>query len=120
VAGTGHNNCPDGVKYQYCDTDQPSAALVAELKERGLLADTLVVWGGEFGRTVYSQGTLTSTNYGRDPHPRCYSIWMAGGGIKGGMMYGETDNFSSNVVANPIDIHDLSATISDLSGCDHE
>jgi hypothetical protein len=115
-----HNNCPDGVKHQCYDTDQPSAALVAELKERGLLDDTLVVWGGEFGRTVYSQGTLTSTNYGRDHHPRCYSIWMAGGGIKGGMTYGETDDFSYNVVSDPVHIHDLNATILHLLGYDHE
>ena len=119
-AGTGHNNCPDGVKYQCCDTDQPSVALVTELKERGLLGDTLVVWAGESGRTVHSQGTLASTNYGRDPHPICYSIWMADGGIKGGMMYGESDNFSYTVVSNPVDIHDLTATIPDLYGYDHE
>jgi len=115
-----HNNCPAGVKHQCYDTDQPSAALITELKERGLLEDTLVVWGGEFGRTVYSQGTLTADNYGRDHHPRCYSIWMAGGGIQGGVTYGETDDFSYNVVADGVHIHDLNATILQLLGFDHE
>ena len=115
-----HNNCPAGVKHQCYDTDQPSAALVKELKDRGLLDDTLVVWAGEFGRTVYSQGVLTSTNYGRDHHPRCYSIWMAGGGVQGGLTYGETDDFSYNVVEDPVHIHDLNATILHQLGYDHE
>jgi arylsulfatase A-like enzyme len=91
-----------------------------ELKERGLLDDTLVVWGGEFGRTVYSQGQLTETDYGRDHHPRCYSIWLAGGGIKGGLTHGETDDFSYNIVKDPVHIHDLNATIMHLLGFDHE
>jgi hypothetical protein len=84
-----------------------------------MLEDTLVVWGGEFGRTVYSQGTRTETNYGRDHHPRCFSIWMAGGGVKGGMTYGETDDFSYNVVIDPMDVHDLHATILHCLGVDH-
>jgi len=115
-----HNKCPEGVRTQCYDTDQPSAALLEELKERGLLDDTLVVWGGEFGRTVYSQGQLTETDYGRDHHPRCYSIWLAGGGIKGGLTHGETDDFSYNIVKDPVHIHDLNATIMHLLGFDHE
>jgi hypothetical protein len=115
-----HNKCPEGVRTQCYDTDQPSAALLKELKERGLLDDTLVVWGGEFGRTVYSQGQLTETDYGRDHHPRCYSIWLAGGGIKGGLTHGETDDFSYNIVKDPVHIHDLNATIMHLLGFDHE
>jgi hypothetical protein len=115
-----HNKCPEGVRTQCYDTDQPSAALLEELKERGLLDDTLVVWGGEFGRTVYSQGQITETDYGRDHHPRCYSIWLAGGGIKGGLTHGETDDFSYNIVKDPVHIHDLNATIMHLLGFDHE
>ena len=88
-----------------------SAALVQDLKQRGLLDDTLVVWGGEFGRTVYCQGKLTAENYGRDHHPRCFTIWMAGGGIKPGLTYGETDDFCYNIVEDPVHVHDLHATI---------
>ncbi len=114
-----HNNLPSGIKSQCYDTDQPTAALLTELKERGLLEDTLVIWGGEFGRTVYSQGTLTKDNYGRDHHPRCYSIWMAGAGIKRGHVYGATDDFSYNVVESPVHIHDLNATALQQLGIDH-
>jgi len=115
-----HGNLPSQIKGQCMDTDQPSAALVNDLKQRGLLEDTLVVWGGEFGRTVYSQGALTADNYGRDHHPRCFSRWMAGGGIKGGTVYGETDDFCYNVTDNPVHIHDLNATTLHLLGIDHE
>jgi hypothetical protein len=114
-----HSNLPRDIRAQCGQTDQPSAALVQDLKQRGMLDDTLVVWGGEFGRTVYSQGTLTEDNYGRDHHPRCFSIWMAGGGIKGGLTYGETDDFSYNIVTNPVDVHDLHATILHCLGVDH-
>ncbi|MFZ9791692.1 MAG: DUF1501 domain-containing protein [Gemmataceae bacterium] len=114
-----HNNLPSGIKSQCHDTDQPTAALLFDLKERGMLDDTLVIWGGEFGRTVYSQGTLTRDNYGRDHHPRCYSIWMAGAGIKGGHVHGETDDFSYNIVKDPVHIHDLNATALHLLGMDH-
>jgi hypothetical protein len=115
-----HNNLPAGIKSQCYDTDQPTAALITELKERGLLDDTLVVWGGEFGRTVYSQGVLTQTNYGRDHHPRCFTIWMAGAGVKRGAVIGETDDYSYNVVRDPVHIHDLNATVLHLLGIDHE
>ncbi|MDB5295954.1 MAG: hypothetical protein JWO31_1937 [Phycisphaerales bacterium] len=114
-----HGSLPGQIRNQCRDTDQPSAALVADLKARGLLDDTLVVWGGEFGRTTYSQGALTATNYGRDHHPRCFSAWMAGGGVRGGMTHGETDDFSYNVVRDPVDVHDLHATILHLLGVDH-
>jgi len=114
-----HNDCPAGLKTQCYDTDQPSAALVADLKERGLLDDTLVVWGGEFGRTVYSQGTLTASNYGRDHHPRCFTVWLAGAGVKRGSVFGETDDFSYNIVKDPVHIHDLNATTLHLLGVDH-
>ncbi len=114
-----HNNLPKEIRQQCQETDQPSAALIQDLQRRGMLDDTLVVWGGEFGRTVYSQGTLTADNYGRDHHPRCFSIWMAGAGIKGGLTYGETDEFSYNVTENPVDVHDLHATILDRLGVDH-
>jgi hypothetical protein len=114
-----HGNLPREIRPQCQQTDQPSAALVQDLKQRGMLDDTLVVWGGEFGRTVYSQGTLTETNYGRDHHPRCFSMWVAGGGIKGGVVHGETDDFSYNVVQDPVDVHDLHATILHCLGVDH-
>ena len=114
-----HNKLPSGIKSQCYDTDQPSAALVVDLAARGLLHDTLVVWGGEFGRTVYSQGTLTRETYGRDHHPRCYSIWMAGAGVAGGTVIGETDDFSYNIVREPVHVHDLNATLLHLLGCDH-
>src|SRR6266566_10063873 len=114
-----HNDLPREIRGQCLQTDQPSAALIEDLKQRGMLDDTLVVWGGEFGRTVYSQGELTETNYGRDHHPRCFSIWMAGGGLKRGLTYGETDEFSYNIVNNPVDVHDLHATILHCLGVDH-
>ena len=114
-----HSNLPKEIRGQCSQTDQPSAALILDLERRGMLDDTLVVWGGEFGRTVYSQGTLTDTNYGRDHHPRCFSLWLAGGGIKGGMTYGETDDFSYNVVADGMEVHDLHATILHCLGVDH-
>ena len=114
-----HDRLPDHLSKQCRDTDQPSAALVADLKQRGMLDDTLVVWGGEFGRTVYSQGEVTETTYGRDHHPRCFSIWMAGGGIKPGITYGATDDFSYNIVDNPVDVGDLNATILYCLGIDH-
>jgi hypothetical protein len=115
-----HDNLPSGIRHQCHDTDQASAALVKDLRQRGLLDDTLVVWGGEFGRTVFSQGTLSETNFGRDHHPRCYSVWMAGGGIRGGITHGETDDFSYNVVRDPVHIHDLNATLLHCLGMDHE
>jgi hypothetical protein len=114
-----HGNLPKEIGPQCQQTDQPSAALIQDLKQRGMLDDTLVVWCGEFGRTVYSQGTLTETNYGRDHHPRCFSMWMAGGGVKGGLTYGETDDFSYNIVSDPMDIHDLHATVLHCLGIDH-
>lgn len=114
-----HNDLPDHMSKQCRDTDQPSAALVTDLKQRGLLDDTLVVWGGEFGRTVYCQGDLTATNYGRDHHPRCFSMWMAGGGIRAGQTYGATDEFSYNIVDKPTEVHDLNATIMHQLGVDH-
>ncbi|MHC5113748.1 MAG: DUF1501 domain-containing protein [Planctomycetota bacterium] len=115
-----HENLPSDIRLQCRDTDQASAALVTDLKQRGLLDDTLVIWGGEFGRTVYCQGLLTETNYGRDHHPRCFSLWMAGGGIKGGMTYGETDDYSYNIVRDPVHVHDLQATLLHCLGVDHE
>jgi hypothetical protein len=114
-----HNNLPSGIKSQCYDTDQPTAALLGELTERGLLEDTLVIWGGEFGRTVYSQGALTRANHGRDHHPRCFSVWMAGAGVKKGHVLGETDDFSYNIVKDPVHIHDLNATALHLLGLDH-
>jgi arylsulfatase A-like enzyme len=110
---------PSQLRAQCHDTDQPSAALVTDLKQRGLLEDTLIIWGGEFGRTIYSQGQLTATNYGRDHHPRCFTIWMAGGGIKPGMTLGETDDFSYNITKDPVEVFDLNATILHLLGVDH-
>lgn len=115
-----HGNLPKRIREQCQDTDQPSAALVKDLKQRGLLEDTLVIWGGEFGRTVYSQGSIEPNNYGRDHHGRCYSIWMAGGGIKPGITYGQTDDFCYNIVENPAHIHDLNATILHCLGINHE
>ena len=114
-----HGAMTTGIRRQAKDTDQASAALVRDLKQRGLLDDTLVVWGGEFGRTVYCQGTLTETEYGRDHHPRCFSIWMAGGGIRPGQTYGATDEFSYNITEDPVDVHDLHATMLHLLGVDH-
>jgi arylsulfatase A-like enzyme len=114
-----HDNLPEHLSKQCYDTDQPSAALIQDLKQRGLLDDTLVVWGGEFGRTVYSQGKATETTYGRDHHPRCYSVWLAGGGIKPGVVYGETDDFSYNIVKDPVHVSDLHATFLHCLGIDH-
>jgi len=115
-----HKGLPKQLAGQCYDTDQATAALIKDLKERGLLDETLVVWGGEFGRTVYSQGTLTQTDYGRDHHPSCFTVFMAGGGIKPGMTYGATDDYSYNVTENPVHVHDLHATILHLLGIDHE
>lgn len=115
-----HGNLPREIKRLAKSSDQASAALVKDLKLRGLLDDTLVIWGGEFGRTSFSQGRLTATNYGRDHHPRCFSIWMAGGGIKPGMVYGQTDDFSYNVVKDPVHVHDFQATLLHTLGVDHE
>jgi hypothetical protein len=114
-----HANLPKDIRGQCKDTDQPSAALIMDLKQRGLLDDTLVVWGGEFGRTVYSQGELTATNYGRDHHPRCFTMWMAGGGVKPGITIGETDDYCYNITQDPVHVHDLHATILALMGVDH-
>lgn len=114
-----HRKLPEQIRGQAKDIDQPSAALVMDLKERGLLDDTLVVWGGEFGRTVYCQGKLTADDYGRDHHPRCFTVWMAGGGIKPGLTYGVTDDFSYNILENPVHIHDLHATMLRVLGIDH-
>jgi len=115
-----HDNLPDHMSRQCKDTDQASAALVTDLKQRGMLDDTLIVWGGEFGRTVYCQGKFTDKSYGRDHHPRNYSIWMAGGGIKPGLTYGQTDDFSYNITENPVEVFDLNATILHQLGIDHE
>ena len=115
-----HTNLPTQMPNQARDIDQPCAALILDLKRRGLLDDTLVVWSGEFGRTVYCQGNLTATNYGRDHHPRCFTIWMAGGGIKPGITHGETDDYSYNVVRDPVHVHDLNATILNQLGIDHK
>ena len=115
-----HGNLPNAIRGQCSDTDQASAGLLIDLQQRGMLDDTLVVWGGEFGRTVYSQGALTLSDYGRDHHPRCFSIWMAGAGVKKGFTIGETDPFSYNITRDPIHVHDLNATIMHLMGIDHE
>jgi hypothetical protein len=114
-----HANLPKQITGQCRDTDQPTAALLRDLKQRGLLKDTLVVWGGEFGRTVYCQGTLTADDYGRDHHPRCFTVWLAGGGVKAGLSYGETDDYSYNIVKDPVHVHDLHATILHCLGIDH-
>ncbi len=114
-----HGNVAGRMPDQCRDVDQPCAGLLTDLKERGLLDSTLVVWGGEFGRTIYTQGTLSRENYGRDHHPRCFSMWMAGGGVKGGVIHGETDEFSYNIVKDPVHIRDLHATILHLMGIDH-
>ena len=114
-----HGDLPGQLGNQCKDTDQPTAALIKDLKMRGLLDQTLVVWGGEFGRTVYSQGTLTNENYGRDHHPRNFCMWLAGGGVKGGVSFGETDDFSYNVTKDPVHVNDLNATILHCLGIDH-
>lgn len=115
-----HSDLPREIESQCRDTDQASAALVTDLKRRGLLEDTLVVWGGEFGRTNYSQGKLTATNYGRDHHPRCFTIWMAGAGVRAGISYGETDEFGYNIIKDPVHVHDFQATLMHLMGINHE
>lgn len=115
-----HGGLPAGIQVQAKETDQPSAALVQDLKQRGMLDDTLVIWGGEFGRTNYCQGRLTDVDYGRDHHPRCFSLWMAGGGIQSGLSYGETDDLGYNIVRDPVHVHDLQATLMHLLGIDHE
>lgn len=115
-----HGNLPHYIKIQTNDTDQASAGLIMDLKQRGLLEDTLVIWGGEFGRGCYSQGKLQPDNYGRDHHPRCFTIWMAGAGVKKGVTIGETDDFSYNIVKDPVHVHDFQATIMHLLGIDHE
>jgi uncharacterized protein (DUF1501 family) len=114
-----HYNLPSDLRLQSTDVDQPAAALIRDLRERGLLDDTLVVWAGEFGRTIYSQGKLEARNYGRDHHGRCFTIWMAGGGVKRGALHGETDEFCYNVARDPVHVHDLNATILHLLGMDH-
>jgi hypothetical protein len=115
-----HNELPRDLSLQCKAVDQPSAALVRDLKQRGMLDETLVIWGGEFGRTVYCQGKLTDTNYGRDHHPRCFSMWMAGGGIKPGVTLGVTDDYCYNVVDDPVHVHDMQATILHCLGIDHK
>ena len=115
-----HSSLPANIRRQTKEVDQPAWALIADLKRRGLLDDTLVIWGGEFGRTIYSQGTLSKQNYGRDHHPKCFTMWFAGGGIAGGVTHGETDEFGYNVVRDPVHIRDLNATILHLLGIDHQ
>lgn len=115
-----HGNLPAAISKQCQEVDQASAALVSDLRQRGMLDDTLVVWGGEFGRTAYSQGKLTPTNYGRDHHPRCFTMWLAGGGVKPGQAIGKTDEYSYNIVERPVHVHDLNATLLHLLGIDHQ
>jgi hypothetical protein len=115
-----HGSLPNGIRTQCRETDQACAALVADLKQRGMLEDTLVIWGGEFGRTNYSQGKLTKNDYGRDHHPRCFTVWMAGGGVKGGTIHGATDEFGYNIARDGVHVHDLHATLLHLLGIDHE
>jgi uncharacterized protein (DUF1501 family) len=114
-----HTKLPEQISRQARDTDQASAALIKDLKQRGLLDETLVIWGGEFGRTVYCQGNLTADDYGRDHHPRCFTIWLAGAGVKAGMSYGETDDYCYNITESPVHVHDLNATILHCLGIDH-
>lgn len=115
-----HGSLPKGMKKQCHQVDQATAGLIVDLKRRGLLEDTLVIWGGEFGRTVYSQGKLAVSDYGRDHHPRCFTMWMAGAGVKAGFSYGQTDDFSYNIVQDPVHVHDFQATLLHLMGVDHE
>ncbi len=115
-----HGNLPADLARQCRDIDQPSRALITDLKQRGMLEDTLVVWGGEFGRTIYCQGGLRKKNYGRDHHPRCFTMWIAGGGIKPGVVYGQTDDFSYNIIENPVHVHDFNATLLHCLGIDHQ
>jgi uncharacterized protein (DUF1501 family) len=114
-----HGNLPTEIRKQCAAVDRGQAALLKDLKQRGMLEDTLVLWAGEFGRSVYSQGQLSMTNYGRDHHPRCFSVWVAGGGIKPGISYGKTDDYSYNIVENPVSVHDLHATLLDRLGFNH-
>jgi hypothetical protein len=114
-----HGGLPQAIRGQCRDTDQATAALIRDLKMRDLLNDTLIVWGGEFGRTIYSQGGLTFADYGRDHHPRCFTTLLAGAGIKGGLTWGETDDYCYNIVRDPVHVHDLNATIMHLMGVDH-
>ncbi len=115
-----HYNLPSDLRLQCGDIDQPCAALITDLKQRGLLDDTLIIWGGEFGRTTYSQGKLEPANHGRDHHGRCFTMWLAGGGVKPGLQYGETDDFCFNVARDPVHVHDLNATLLHQLGIDHE
>ncbi len=115
-----HENLTGDLPLQCRDVDQPCAALITDLKQRGMLDDTLVVWATEFGRTIYCQGRLTHENYGRDHHPRCFTVWMAGGGVKGGVVHGETDDFGYNIVKKPVHVHDFNATVLHCLGIDHE
>jgi uncharacterized protein (DUF1501 family) len=115
-----HNNLPQELRDQAGAVDQPQAALIRDLAQRGLLDDTIVLWSGEFGRTVYSQGTLTETNYGRDHHPRAFTTWVAGGGFKPGIVHGETDDFGYNITRDPVSVHDLHATMLNQLGFDHK
>jgi arylsulfatase A-like enzyme len=115
-----HTDLTRDLPLQCRDVDQACSGLITDLKNRGMLDETLVVWGGEFGRTVYCQGKLTKDNYGRDHHPRCFTMWMAGGGSRPGTIYGETDDFSYNITKNPVHIHDFHATVLNLLGFDHE
>ena len=114
-----HGNLPGEIRAQSKAVDQAQAALVTDLARRGMLEDTIVLWAGEFGRTVYSQGTLTDTTYGRDHHPRCFSLWLAGGGFRGGHVHGETDDYGYNIVDSPVSVHDLHATMLNQLGVDH-
>ena len=114
-----HGELPEILPSQCQDVDRAAWALVQDLKQRGMLDDTLVIWGGEFGRTVYSQGKLSAASYGRDHHPRCFSLWMAGGGVKSGIVHGETDEFSYNIVKDPVHVRDFQATLLHLFGIDH-
>jgi uncharacterized protein (DUF1501 family) len=115
-----HVGLPKKIRGQAFDVDQPCAALITDLKNRGLLDETLIVFGGEFGRTTFGQGNIQRDNYGRDHHPRCFTTWMAGGGIKGGMTYGQTDDFSYNIVENPVHVNDFNATVLNQLGIDHQ
>jgi uncharacterized protein (DUF1501 family) len=115
-----HSNVAGRMPDQCRDVDQPCAALIQDLKQRGMFEDTLIIWGGEFGRTIYTQGNLSKENYGRDHHPRCFTMWMAGGGSKGGAIYGETDDFSYNIVRDPLHISEFHATVLHLLGFNHE
>jgi len=115
-----HSNVGGRMPSQCRDIDQATYGLINDLKQRGLLDQTMIIWGGEFGRTIYSQGGLSKENYGRDHHPRCFSMWVAGGGFRGGVIYGATDDFSYNIVENPVNVHDFHATILQLLGINHE